>query len=213
MGGNGALKIGMLFSNVFGAVYALSPAVLNWSGDFTIRNRAWKKISLTKNEKDILNGLNDPENTDDVSFWAAAMTDLARTYSPNENKFPFKANFPVSYIGDSVVINVDVIKQWETNFPVNMIADHLSNLKSLVALKLDWGRNEEFPHIPITCMEFSKKLDAYRVNHYAEEYIGDHSNKLAGWDGRIYTEMLPFFDTYLKFGEQAAIPSKMKEKK
>ncbi len=51
MGGNGALKIGMLFSNVFGAVYALSPAVLNWSEDFTIRNRAWKRISLTKMKK------------------------------------------------------------------------------------------------------------------------------------------------------------------
>jgi predicted alpha/beta superfamily hydrolase len=213
MGGNGALKIGMLFSNVFGAVYALSPAVLNWSGDFTIRNRAWKKISLTKNEKDILNGVNDPENTDDVSFWAAAMTDLARTYSPNENKLPFKANFPVSYIGDSVVINVDVIKQWEANFPVNMIADHLSNLKSFNALKLDWGRNEDFPHIPITCMEFSKKLEAYRVNHYAEEYIGDHVNKLDGFDGRIYTELIPFFDTYLKFETIAAKTEGIKKSK
>jgi len=31
------------------------------------------------------------------------------------------------------------------------------------------------------------------------EYIGDHVNKLDGFDGRIYTELLPFFDMYLTF--------------
>ena len=41
-------------------------------------------------------------------------------------------------------------------------------------------------------------LEANGVKHFAEEYIGGHVNKQAGPEGRIYTEMLPFFDTYLK---------------
>jgi hypothetical protein len=34
------IKVGMLFADTFSAVYALSPAVLNWYGDFTLRSGA-----------------------------------------------------------------------------------------------------------------------------------------------------------------------------
>ncbi|MBD0377497.1 MAG: hypothetical protein ICV51_17950 [Flavisolibacter sp.] len=103
-------------------------------------------------------------------------------------------------------MNEAVEKKWEANFPINMIESHLAALKSLTALKMDWGRNEENTHIPPTCLAFSKKLEAYGVKHYAEEYIGGHVDKQGGWDGRMYTEMLPFFDTYLK-QEAKAIPA------
>ena len=204
MGGNGALKIGMLFSNVFGAVYALSPAVLNWSHDFTIRNSGFKRISKAKNEQDIFKGFDNPENTDNAVFYTVVLSAIARAYSPDQNNLPLQLSLPVSYVGDSAVVNMEMIKRWEANFPVNMIEDHLPGLKSLTALKMDWGRNEEFPHIPATALQFSKKLEAYRIPHFAEEYIGDHVNKLDGFDGRIYTELIPFFDTYLKFETIAA---------
>lgn len=42
--------------------------------------------------------------------------------------------------------------------------------------------------------------------HFAEEYLGGHVDKQAGFDGRMYTEMLPFFDTYLK-QEAKALPA------
>jgi hypothetical protein len=79
-----------------------------------------------------------------------------------------------------------------------MIDDYLPQLRSLSALKIDWGRNEDFSHIPYTSLQFSKKLESYRISHFAEEYIGDHGNMLDGFEGRIFTELLPFFNTYLK---------------
>ncbi len=97
-----------------------------------------------------------------------------------------------------MLVNADVVKKWEANFPINMIEDHIPALKSLTALKIDWGRNEEFKHIPITTMEVSKKLEALGIKHFAEEYIGDHTNMLDGYEGRIFTEVLPFFESYLK---------------
>lgn len=36
------------------------------------------------------------------------------------------------------------------------------------------------------------------IKHIAEEYNGTHINRLAGLDGRLYTEMLIFFTTYLQ---------------
>ena len=49
---------------------------------------------------------------------------------------------------------------------------------------------------------FSQKLENLGINHYAEEYIGTHGNKIFTDDGRVFNDMLPFFDTYLKFEEQ-----------
>ena len=207
MGGNGALKVGMLFSDVFAAVYSMSPAVLNWSHDFTLRNSGFKRISKAKNEAEILKGFSETPQFDEVGFYAAVIAGMGRAYSPDETGGVIGAKLPVSFIGDSAVINTQVIKQWEANFPVNMIETHLAGLKSFAALKIDWGRNEEFTHIPATALQFSKKLEAYRVNHFAEEYIGDHVNKLGGFDGRFYTELLPFFDTYLKSENHTPTPA------
>lgn len=45
MGGNGAIKIGMTNSNVFEAVYALSPARLDWGAELTINSPGFKKCN------------------------------------------------------------------------------------------------------------------------------------------------------------------------
>jgi S-formylglutathione hydrolase FrmB len=199
MGGNGALKLGMLFADTFSAVYALSPAVLNWHGDFTLRSGGFKQISKLNNEDAIIKGLNESQQNNDFNaFYAAAFTAMAKVYSPNVSKKELPADFPVSYIKDSAVYDPKVITQWESQFPFTMIDHYLPQLRSLTAIKLDWGRNEEFSHIPYTSLQLSKKLEAYRIKHFAEEYIGDHGNMLGGFEGRIFNELLPFFEKYLK---------------
>ena len=199
MGGNGALKLGMLFTDTFSTVYALSPAVLNWYGDFSLSSRGFKRISKLNNVDAILKGLNEIDQTGDFdAFFAAAFTAMAKVYSPNAVKKELLADFPVSYIKDSAVYDPKVISQWESQFPFYMIDHYLPQLRSLTALKLDWGRNEEFSHIPYTSLQLSKKLESYGIKHFAEEYIGDHGNMLGGFEGRIFNELLPFFEKYLK---------------
>lgn len=217
MGGNGALKIGMLYAEVFGAVYALSPAVLDWGAEFSISNPAFKKMDSFRNEFSSMQITESLIKGDMAGFldkfYPKLFADLARTYSPDEGKSFLSAKMPVTYIGDSMIVNEEAKKKWEANFPLNMIESHLSALKSLNAIKIDWGRNEENKHIPITCLQFSKKLEANGVKHFAEEYIGGHVDKQGGLDGRLYTEMLPFFDTYLKWEEKAKPASKMNDGK
>jgi predicted alpha/beta superfamily hydrolase len=199
MGGNGALKLGMLFADTFSAVYALSPGVLNWHGDFSLLSRGFKRISKLNNEEAILKALYESDKTGDFdAFFAAVLSALARVYSPNVSNKELFASFPVTYVGDSAAYHPEVINQWEAQFPFNMIDNYLPQLRSLTALKLDWGRNEDFSHIPYTSLQFSKKLEAYRIKHFAEEYIGDHGNMLDGFEGRIFNELLPFFDKYLR---------------
>jgi hypothetical protein len=188
MGGNGALKMGMLFPGVFSSVYATTPATLNWSDGINTSMDAFKAISEAKNDSDVF-----------MTLAPMLMVDLGRTYSPNLKKPPFYADMPAYYIGDSLIIDTSVVNKWTQNFATNMIESHLSALKSLTAIKMDWGRNDAGRHVPVTCLQFSKKLEWYGVNHFAEEYLGGHAEHLEGTDGRIYTEILPFFDSYLNF--------------
>ena len=202
MGGNGALKLGMQFADTFSAVYALSPAVLDWHSDFSLSSPGFKRVSELNNEKAIVEPLIESDRSADFnSFYAAVTAAMARVYSPNASKSELFADFPVTYIGDSAVYHPEVVSKWEAQFPHNMINHYLPQLRSLTALKMDWGRNEDFSHIPFSSLQFSKKLEAYGISHFAEEYIGDHGNMLDGFEGRIYNELLPFFEKYLTAGE------------
>lgn len=208
LGGNGALKIGMLYPNVFGAVYALSPGLLAWGGSFSINDPVFKNIDSFRNQYSEAEIFHDVIHSHDFSkFNTKAMANVARAYSPDEDGKTFlSAKMPVRYIGDSMIVDVETKRKWEANFPINMIESHLPALKSLNALKLDWGRNDEISNVPMGSLQFSKKLEANGVKHFAEEYIGGHVSNIGGLEGRIYTEMIPFFDTYLKIEDKQDLP-------
>lgn len=193
MGGNGALKLAMQFPDVFGVVYAMSPAVLNWHSDFTVQNPAFKMAVNAKNDSEVMSGINSFEK-----FYSAVFSAMARAYSSNISATALKADFPVKYINDTAVINNDIKAVWEAQFPYNQVDKYQDALRSLVALKMDWGRNDEFIHIPFTALEFSKKLESLNIHHFSEEYLGTHSNMQNGFTGRVYTDMIPFFDMYFK---------------
>lgn len=191
MGGHGAIKMGMLFPDVFSSVYAQSPAALGLVKEMGIKGNTYKRAQEIKTRKELITGYDD--------MLANVVVAMGRTFSPNPNKPPFYADLPYTYKGDSLIINKEVLKLWNNNLPIEMADSYYDNLKKLKALKLDWGRNEDFPHIPITCRIFSQKLENMGIEHYAEEYIGTHSNKLWTDDGRALNDMLPFFNTYLNF--------------
>ncbi len=124
---------------------------------------------------------------------------MGRTFSPNPDKPPFYADLPYSYKGDSLIVHEEVLELWNKNLPNQMVETYADNLKKLTAIKLDWGWDDPFTHIPPTSRRFSQKLKELGIKHFAEEYNGDHINRVYKEDGRILNDMLPFFNTYLKF--------------
>ncbi len=191
MGGQGAIKMGMLFSDVFSSVYALSPATLGVIEELGINGNAYKRINEISSRKQLITGWDE--------FLPNAIVAMGRAYTPNLDNPPFYADFPYEYENDSLIVNYDILKVWKQKSAIGMVDNHFEDLKQLKALKLDWGRNEDNEMIPTTSLLFSKKLENLGINHYAEEYIGDHVNKLWTDDGRALNDMLPFFDTYLQF--------------
>ena len=82
--------------------------------------------------------------------------------------------------------------------PLNMAADNKQNLMKLRGLRFDTAWDDEFTHIPITVRAFARKLDELGVKFRFEEYNGDHRNRMWGREGRLYTEVLPYFSALLE---------------
>ncbi len=190
-GGFGAIRFGMQHPDVFSVVYALSPSMLGLTKEMGAKGRVYRRVQEISSREELITGYQE--------FIPNAVVTLGRTLTPNMDKPPFYADLPFYYEGDKRIVNEEVLDHWNRNLPLGMMDNYVANFRQLRALKLDWGRNEEFTHVPVTCRMFSQRLENYGVDHYAEEFIGTHSNKLFTDDGRILNDMLPFLERYLAF--------------
>jgi S-formylglutathione hydrolase FrmB len=187
MGGYGAIKIGMLFPDVFSSVYALSPGLLAFVKEFGPNSDSYKELSKIKTQEEL-----------NKTYYPKVLVAVARAWSPNPAKPPFYCDLPFAYHGDSLIVNNSVMEKWNQNMPVYMVDKYASNLRKLKALKLDWGRNDA-SRFPVQCGMFSQRLENLGIDHFAEEYIGNHGNKIWTTDGRVLNDLLPFFNEYLNF--------------
>ncbi len=190
MGGYGAFKIGMLHPEVFSSIYALSPGLLAMVKEFGPNSPSFKEVQNVKTQEELKK-----------TYYPKVLVAVARAWSPNPNKPPFYCDFPFSYEGDKMIVNQAVLEKWEANMPVYMVNKYADNLRQMTAIKLDWGRNDS-PRFPVQIGMLSQRLENLGINHYAEEYIGDHGNKIWATDGRVLNDLLPFFNDYLKFSEK-----------
>ena len=187
MGGFGVIKLAMLFPDVFGAAYAMSPGILNWAEELVPEHPAFKRIYNAK-------------TIDDLGYDAYNLGFLAlgRAFSANAGKPPFYCDVPVSYPDNVFTVDSGVIKVWNNQLPGNMLQKYHGALKRLNAFGMEWGSHDDRLHIPPTCRAFSNTLAQFGVPHLSCEFDGGHSDRLAGKNGRIYQYMLPFFGRYLK---------------
>lgn len=187
MGGYGAFKIGMLHPEVFSSIYALSPGLLAMVKEFGPNSNSFKEVQNVKTQEDLKK-----------TYYPKVLVAVGRAWSPNPNKPPFFCDFPFSYEGDKMIVNQTILEKWEANMPVYMVDKYADNLRKMTAIKLDWGRNDS-PRFPVQIGMLSQRLENLGINHFAEEYIGDHGNKIWTNDGRVLNDLLPFFNDYLKF--------------
>jgi S-formylglutathione hydrolase FrmB len=187
MGGYGAIKTGMLYPDVFSCVYALSPGLLAFVKEFGPNSDSFKELSKIKTPEELKK-----------TYYPRVLVAVARAWSPNPDRPPFYCDLPFTFEGDSLIVNNSILEKWNQNMPVYMVDKYASNLRKLKAIKLDWGRNDA-SRFPVQCGMFSQRLENLGINHFAEEYIGNHGNKIWTDDGRILNDLLPFFNDYLSF--------------
>lgn len=184
MGGFGALTLGMKHPETFSVVYGMNPALLGWARDLSIENRAFIDSLNAKSLDELFRARN---------VFALGLITISQAVSPNPAKPPFYADLPFELRDGQLVPAEPAFSKWQEYSADNLVKKYGDNLRKLRGLKFDSGNRDEFLFIIDNSRELSKQLAARGVSHIFEEYNGDHRNRLWGRNGRIISDVLPFF--------------------
>ena len=186
MGGYGALKLGMLHPDVYQVVYGMNSALLGFAGDLLSENTAFERAIDA-----------DPATLNPrVEVYVPSIWCVAQAFSPNAGHPPFFADLPYAVV-DGSLQPTPAYERWKSEMLLYTVADHRESLLALKAIRFDSGRYDEYTHIAPTNRALSEKLVELAVPHVFEDYNGDHRNRMWGEEGRMATEVLPFFSRQL----------------
>jgi len=197
MGGYGAIRFGMTHPEIFGTVYALHP-VGTGSGIFTMYSRPdWKLLEHIRSMDEVKK-----------SPYGQIFTSIFQASVPDVNRPPLYIDLQAHQVGDAIEIDSAVTERLRDNFLLEtMIGKYTENLKSLRGLRFDWARNDGNQDHVFANQAFTHKLNEFGIPHEAEEYNGVWGTGNWGVDGRVYTEVLPFFARHLVFDAPSASAS------
>jgi Putative esterase len=189
IGGHGAIRFGMRHPDVFGCVYALHP-VGTGSGVQIMHSRPnWGLLA-------------DAKSLDDVrkDGFSTLFTSIFQAHLPDPEKPPLFIDLPAHKDGDNLVIDAKLTERLRNNFFLEaMTPQYAENLKTLRGFKFDWARSDSnYDHV-YSNQAFTHKLNEFGIAHEAEEYNGMWGEQTWGKEGRVSTEVLPFFGRRLVF--------------
>lgn len=191
IGGYGAIRFGMRHPDLFGSVYAMHPVGTGSGVGISSEIPKWDLLANAKTADDV-------RKDGRTQIFAG----IFQAHLPDPEKPPLFIDLPARQVGAKVVIDASVMERLRNNFYLEtMIGRYADNLKSLRGFKFDWSRRDgNFDHIYAN-QAFTRKLNEYGIEHGAEEYNGPFGESDWGTEGRIYTEVLPFFAKTLVFDE------------
>ncbi|MFC5193684.1 alpha/beta hydrolase-fold protein [Algoriphagus aquatilis] len=177
MGGYGTLRLGMKNSEVYSAIYALSPCCMD--GGASTNPELMKKLETLT-----------PDQLQATSFFEIAALATSAAFAPNPKNPPLYLDLPAKN-GEA---RQDVINKIIANRTLNFVDQYILNLKKLKAIAIDAGLQDR--GISEATKNLHEVLDSYQIPHFYESYEGDHLNRIAE---RIRIKALPFFSENLVF--------------
>jgi hypothetical protein len=189
MGGYGAIRFGMKHPEVFGSVYGLHPVGTGSGVQVMYARPNWDTLanatSLEDARKDVFSQI---------------FTTIFQAHLPDPDKPPLFIDLQAHKTGNQLEIDSKVTERLRDNFFLeSLIPLYADNLKSLRGFKFDWARNDtNFDHV-YSNQAFTRKLNEFGIAHEAEEYNGSWQDGIWSKDGRILTDVLPFFQHHLVF--------------
>ena len=182
MGGYGALRIGMKYPNVFGALYVMSPCCLS------VR----RPDPNSPQEKAFLNavaGMKSPADAANFNFFWRAQLASAAAWSPDPKNPPLYLDLPVK----DGKVQEDILAKWEANSPLAFIDQYIDNLRKYKAIAMDVG---DMDGLRFDAEKVHTILDNYGVPNSFEIYHGTHTSAVAM---RFQYHVIPFFSKNLCF--------------
>ncbi|GAA4777592.1 alpha/beta hydrolase family protein [Stakelama sediminis] len=182
MGGYGASRIGMKHSDVFGALYIMSPCCMS---PRAVQHMDSKTIAA-------LEAVKSPADAAKLPFMTKAMLATAAAWSPDPKNPPLYLDLPVKDGKDQP----DVLAKWTANAPLAFVDQYIGNLRQYRAIAIDVGDQDG---LRFDARKLHDILDSYGIKNSFEIYPGTHVSNVAY---RFQDHVLPFFSKNLKFEGQ-----------
>ena len=186
MGGYGALRLAMVHPEVFGIVYAMHPVGTGSGLKILASLPNWDLMAKAKSMNDIKS-----------DGYSAIFTSIFQAFLPNPDKPPLFIDFTAHKEADKLVIDTKQMERLRNNFFIeSLVQQYAENLKSLRGFKFDWDRSDLNQDHVYSNQALTHKLNELGIVHEAEEFNGTWGETYWGADGRIYSEVLPFFQRH-----------------
>lgn len=177
MGGYGTTRIGMRHSDVFGALYMMSPCCLSVRALMPVSAEDAAKLETVKSLEDAAK----------LSWGMRAQLATAAAWSPNPKKPPLYLDLP-SEGGEP---RPDVLAKWAANAPLAFVDQHIGDLRRYRAISIDVGDKDM---LKTDAEQLHRVLDSYGIANSFEIYPGDHTSDIAF---RFQDHLMPFFSKNL----------------
>jgi enterochelin esterase-like enzyme len=177
MGGYGTLRIGMKYSEVFAALYAMSPCCLD--ANLQPQPQQYEGVNAIKTMED-LNAA--------TGFFVKAPLATSAAWASNPDNPPFYLDLPYK----DGELQENVVARLVANSPLVFVHQYIPQMRSFEEIYIDAGDRDA--GIAATVREMDAILNAYGVKHWSEIYSGDHVD---GIHERLTTHLMPMFSEVL----------------
>jgi S-formylglutathione hydrolase FrmB len=192
MGGFGAVAIGMKHTDVFGAIYSMSPCCLAIEPGQSDPSPVWQMIASYTSRDQLPKDMDVPAN-----LYANLLVAMSAAFAPNPDRKPFFIDPPGEQRNGKWVRNDAAHAKWKTKIPYYLLDRYKNDLLLLRGFSIDYGEKEWFESIRVNTPVFSKALADRNIPHSFEIYAGGtHENKIKD---RLGTHVFPFFIERLEF--------------
>jgi len=189
MGGYGASRIGMKHSDVFGALYIMSPCCLAPMGGGGPGPADKMKEMAIANEKKIAGMKSPSEAAAALPGFGIAQLATAAAWAPNPKNPPLYLDLPTK---DGVPVP-EVQAKMAANSPLAFVDQYIGQLKRYRAMSMDVGDQDG---LRFDAIKLHNTLDNYGIANAFEIYPGTHTSAVAD---RFQNHVIPFFSKNLCF--------------
>jgi enterochelin esterase-like enzyme len=189
MGGYGASRIGMKHSDIFGALYIMSPCCMSPMGAGGPGPADRMKEMAIANEKKVAEAKSPAELASQSPGFGAAQYATAAAWAPNPKNPPLYFDLPTK---DGVPVP-EIQAKYAANAPLAFVDQYIGNLKQYRAIAMDVGDQDR---LRIDAGKLHDIFDSYGIANSFEIYAGTHTSAVAD---RFQNHVMPFFSKNLCF--------------
>lgn len=189
MGGYGATRIGMKHSDVFGALYIMSPCCLSPMTGGGPGPADQMKARAIEGEKKAAAAKSPAELAAESPGFAAAQYATAAAWAPDPKNPPLYFDLPTK----DGVPQPDIVAKLTANAPLAFVDQYIDQLKQYRAISMDVGDEDG---LRFDATKLHSIMDSYGVANGFEIYHGTHTSAVAD---RFQNHVMPFFSKNLCF--------------